>query len=88
MKKATLILIILSTVFGSCTSQQKQIKKDSMEIKSTNPVYSRKDTSKVNISDTEWKKALPADVYNIARQKGTERAFTGKFWEHKDAGTY
>ena len=59
-----------------------------METKENNPVYSHNDSSKVNIADTEWKKVLPADVYNIAREKGTERAFTGKFYEHKEVGTY
>ena len=75
-------------MIGSCNSQQKQIKKDSMETKDKNPVYSNSDTSKVNLTEAEWKKALPEDVYHIAREKGTERAFTGKFWEHKEVGTY
>jgi len=53
-----------------------------------NPVFSSTDTQKVNLSDSEWKKILPADVYEIAREKGTERAFTGKFTDHKEIGTY
>jgi len=56
--------------------------------KKTNPVYSNTDSAKLNISNDEWKKMLPADVYNIAREKGTERAFTGKYWDYKEAGTY
>jgi peptide-methionine (R)-S-oxide reductase len=88
MKRTLITLLILSTVIGSCSSQQNQIKKENMETKENNPVYSHNDSSKVNIADTEWKKVLPADVYNIAREKGTERAFTGKFYEHKEVGTY
>ena len=53
-----------------------------------NPVFSSTDTQKVNLSDTEWRNVLPADVYHIAREKGTERAFTGKFTDHKEIGTY
>ena len=34
-----------------------------------NPVYSNSDTSKVAMTDEEWKKILPADVFYIARQK-------------------
>ncbi len=34
-----------------------------METKENNPVYSHTDSSKVNVPDTEWKKVLPADVY-------------------------
>jgi peptide-methionine (R)-S-oxide reductase len=41
-----------------------------------------------NKTNEEWKKILPADVYEIARNKGTERAFTGKYWNSFDAGMY
>lgn len=53
-----------------------------------NPYYSRTDTTKLNLSDAEWKKVLAPDVYAIARQKGTERAFTGKLWDFTGKGTY
>ena len=57
-------------------------------IKKNPPVYSNTDTGKVTIGNDEWRKILPADVYNIAREKGTERAFTGKYWDHKEVGAY
>ena len=88
MKQGTLTLIILSLVFSSCNSQNTQVKKDSMETKEKNAAYSHNDSSKVNMNDSDWKKVLPADVYNIAREKGTERAFTGKYYEHKEVGIY
>ena len=47
--------------------------------KKNNPVYSNTDTSKVNISEEEWKKVLPGDVYQIARLKGTERPWSSKY---------
>jgi peptide-methionine (R)-S-oxide reductase len=53
-----------------------------------NPIYSNTDTTKLSIGNEEWKKILPEDVYEIARQKGTERAFTGKYWDHTEIGTY
>ena len=53
-----------------------------------NPYYSNTDTTKLNVSDAEWKKVLPADVYQIARQKGTERPWTSKFESFKEVGTY
>jgi peptide-methionine (R)-S-oxide reductase len=88
MKQATFTSIILLLVLASCNSQNTTIKKDSMETKTNNPAFSRTDSSKVEMPDAEWKKILPADVYQIAREKGTERAGTGKFWEHKEVGTY
>ena len=39
-------------------------------------------------TDAEWKKQLTSEQYRIARQAGTERAFTGKYWDHKETGTY
>lgn len=56
--------------------------------KKHNPVYSNTDTSKVALSEDEWKKILPADVYQIARQKGTERPWSSKFESSKEVGTY
>jgi len=53
-----------------------------------NPYYSRTDTTTLNVSDAEWKKILPEDVYRVAREKDTERAFTGKFWNFEGIGTY
>ena len=53
-----------------------------------NPYYSTTDTTKLNVSDAEWKKALSADLYAVARGKDTERPFTGKYWKSKTRGTY
>jgi len=53
-----------------------------------NEVYSRESKEKVNLSDSEWKKILPSDVYYIAREKGTERPWTSKYEESKEIGTY
>ena len=46
------------------------------------------DTTNLPKTDQEWKKILPEEVYEISRNKGTERAFTGKYNEHKEVGTY
>ena len=53
-----------------------------------NPYYSRTDTTPLRLSDAEWKKVLPEDVYAVARNKGTERAFTGKYWDFEGLGMY
>lgn len=39
-------------------------------------------------SDAEWKQRLNPEQYHILREKGTERAFTGKFADHHQTGTY
>ena len=39
-------------------------------------------------SDAEWTRILTPEQYRILRQKGTERAFTGKYWNHHGMGVY
>ena len=51
---------------------------------STNPTAGEK----VVKTEAEWKKILPPEQFHVLREKGTERAFTGKFWNHKEDGTY
>lgn len=53
-----------------------------------NPHYSQTDTTKLNLTDTEWKKILPDEIYQVARNKDTERPFTGKYWNYEGKGTY
>jgi peptide-methionine (R)-S-oxide reductase len=43
---------------------------------------------KVVKSDEEWRKILSPEQYEITRKKGTERAFTGQYWDFHDQGVY
>src|SRR5215831_16811362 len=44
--------------------------------------------AKVVKSDAEWQKLLTPEQYHVTRQHGTERAFTGPYWNEKTSGTY
>ena len=45
-------------------------------------------SDKLKISEAEWRRKLTPEQYYILRQKGTERAFTGKYDKHFEEGTY
>lgn len=61
----------------SCLSCQSQPDKKKPDIK-----YS------IVKTDAEWRKQLTAEQFEVTRRKGTERAYTGKFWDNHAAGTY
>ncbi len=43
---------------------------------------------KVDKTETEWRTALSAEQYHVLREQGTERAFTGAYWNTKTPGVY
>jgi peptide-methionine (R)-S-oxide reductase len=85
--KRILLLSTLAFLLQFCTYSQST-KTKAMESKKDHPAYSNNDTAKVNLPDAEWKKVLSADVYHVAREKGTERAWSSPLESIKDKGTY
>ena len=43
---------------------------------------------KVSRSDAEWRAQLTEEQYRVCRKKGTERAFSGAYWDSKESGVY
>src|SRR5215212_8312938 len=86
IQKAVILLMV--ALLQQCTYSQNSSKKQSsyMDNKNANGIYSHSDSSKVNLSDDEWKKILPEDVYYIARMKGTERPWSSAYETSKDIG--
>jgi peptide-methionine (R)-S-oxide reductase len=88
----TLLIILFAGMLQQCSYSQsssptnKKEKMDSTQKK--HPSYSTTDTTKLNLSDAEWEKILPRDVYSVARQKGTERPWTSPYESLTEKGTY
>jgi methionine-R-sulfoxide reductase len=54
-----------------------------------NPAEERRlDDAEIPQDNVEWRKRLTAEQFEVTRRKGTERAFTGKYWNTKTPGTY
>ena len=78
MKTRVSTIILLSlVVFGYSYCQDKSEKKDQ---KSSN--------YEVNKSENEWKSILSPEEFNVLREKGTEYAYTGEYWDFKEEGVY
>ncbi len=74
-----LIFLTFKAIISQNTSKKSNIKMDK-----------NKDIIKQKVSKTpeEWKKLLSPLAYKVLREKGTERAFTGKYDNHYEKGTY
>lgn len=77
-------LFLLSIFFLNCSNAQNNKSMNHTK----NPYYSTTDTQALNLPDSEWKKNLDKETYRIAREKGTEYAFSGEFWNHFETGLY
>lgn len=84
MRSFIIIAVLLFSITDSAFTQNLK----SSSGHANNPYYSNKDTKKLNVSNTEWKKILPSALYATAREQATEKPFTGKYWNANAKGTY
>ncbi len=77
--KIAILCLFIGLIATDPTSAQQKPK---------NPYYSRTDQTKLKIGNKEWKKILEPNLYAVAREAATERAFTGKYNEFDAKGTY
>jgi peptide-methionine (R)-S-oxide reductase len=88
LKTTFFILLVFAVVGNGCAQSGHNHQAVQNKTTHDNPYYSRTDTTKLDVKNAEWKKILSADVYYVAREQGTERAFTGKYWDYTGIGTY
>lgn len=78
--KWVILMALFMLVSCSGKGQEKapdKTKKENMESK-----------QEINRSEEEWKKILTPEQFYVLREKGTDRPFTGKYYLHKEKGTY
>jgi peptide-methionine (R)-S-oxide reductase len=74
MKWSLICMLSLAYITGSCQTKTNSTAED----------YSYP----IQKTDKEWKEMLSDEQFYILRQQGTERAFTGAYWDNKKKGTY
>ncbi len=89
MKKTIIILcLILNLGLLWACAQNKTVKKAEQETQEIVKEAGTLPFERVVKTEEEWKAQLSPDVYHITREKGTERAFTGAYWDNKAKGVY
>ena len=73
MRSSFLLILSLAYFAGACQSNSNSQEVSSYPIQKT---------------DKEWKEILSDEQFYILRQQGTERSFTGEYWDNKEKGTY
>jgi peptide-methionine (R)-S-oxide reductase len=82
-------IIISSLTIGimACSSSMNSSNENSSESASHSSIIPP-DSTKVIKTKEEWKKQLTEEQYYVTREAGTERAFTGKYYDHHEKGVY
>ena len=81
--KTSFLLFCGAIVFVACSSSF-----DGTEINGVGEASLIDDSLKVVKTNAEWEKQLSPLEYNVTRERGTERAFTGRYWDNKKDGDY
>jgi len=76
------------SISGNASEQKIAFLDVNENIDSSNTISKDDTIKKITKTDEQWKKQLTDEQYFVSRQAGTERAFTGKYWDNKKEGVY
>lgn len=94
------VAVLLAAAVGACVKERPPVPSATAEPESvaadaprddahaSQAARGKKMSERVTKTEEEWRKALTSEQFRIARKGGTERAFTGEYWNTKKKGTY
>jgi peptide-methionine (R)-S-oxide reductase len=77
------ILALSILLYFSCSNASEK----TVQMTSSTEIVNDDSTKVIKLAE-EWKKQLSEEAYYVTREKGTERAFTGKYWDNHEKGIY
>lgn len=86
MVRRVLLLLVLTALSGCKSPSEPQPEAQPAAVDAV--TEGEKGSTNMRKTDSEWRKQLTPEQYRITREKGTEPAFTGKYWDHHAAGAY
>ena len=82
------IAIFLLSFIGYSQEIKKEIKDSTDQLNTLKKIERSNMSDKIVKSESEWKGCLSPEEYRVLREKGTEMAFTGKYYKNKEKGVY
>ena len=86
--KPIILLLALSAVSLLAGCGQSNLTTNAMTKTSAATTQTNMTIEKITKTDAEWQKQLTPEQYRVTRKHGTERAFTGQYWNTHDKGIY
>jgi peptide-methionine (R)-S-oxide reductase len=89
------IFVLLCCLLVACQPKEARVgeiktEQDAPAVATSQPVnyIAPEDMEPIEKTEEEWRSELTEEEFRVLRQKGTERAFSGKYWDNKEEGVY
>ena len=81
-------IVVFTFLLLSCTNVNGEVKLKGVNHNTYTAVIPEDSIKKIYKTSAEWKRQLTSEQFYVSRQGGTERAFTGEYWDNKRKGVY